>query len=194
MRLLGNRIMISYENTEGEMQTKGGLFVDTSFAKERYSQIQGVCLETNSEEVLPGDEVVFHYLAILNAKNEGSVFVDVDRFGKKSYKAIIPKDLVFFAKRGERIICLNGYVVCKAIPEKNETSLELAKSFVKNQFEVVYDGYEFKKGQVIATRPDCDIPIAANPIIGDTNLLRISRNDIMAIVESGFIRPLCVTE
>lgn len=190
LELLNNNILISYNDTEGQLETKSGIFIDTSYNPTKYAPVEGIVLKSSNKEVQEGDKIVFHYLTIINAKKEGRVFYERSKLGVVKTKAIIPIGSAFYVERGSNIIFLNRYILCRGILEDSVSNLDNVKRFKKNQFKVVYDGYRFKKGQIVATKPECDIPYVDNKIMGDTSVYRVSVDDICGIIEGTNIVPI----
>lgn len=91
------------------------IYVDTSFNKEKHSITSGIAVSVcdviddslrTTIEVIPGDIVLFHYLAVMNAVRDQKFF-ECD--GRKYYS--IPYDSLYVVKREDQIICLNGFIL-----------------------------------------------------------------------------------
>jgi len=184
MQLLHENILVEFVDTENEMKTDSGIYIATSYEPCKYAPIKGICLESGNPEVLEGDEVYFHYLATIRAKEENRIIDYKYSVGEdRKRKAILHKESLFFVKREGKTVFINDYVLCEKIEEKRVSELELKPGYKKNQFKVLYDGYGFEKGQHIATEVDCDVPFAHSEIMGDTDVFRVNRNNIVGVIE-----------
>lgn len=130
LKLNRNKVLIelpSYAN-EKVREHKSGLMINFAFsAEEVYAPVHGIIVNKgiSVDEVELGDQVFFHFLSYINAKNTPEQLkkghydpskTTWDEDGKRYL--LMPVDELIMAKRGEQIIALNNYVLLKAIPLK----------------------------------------------------------------------------
>lgn len=202
-------------------QLKSGLYISAMQEGQRYNPTSGVVFSVATEEqsVKVGDTVFFgnHLWQNAKARAFGS---DDERFKKMyfghetfaikeddGYYMIVPEHLIFFIKRGEEIIPLNGHVI--AVPfdkgtveadvemggvntkvngyEKGKLLIvDLGEERYKVNMAKVYAapvGCELKKGDLVHTLKHCDIFVENdlnNPILPE-KFFFIELEDILAI-------------
>lgn len=127
------------------------IYIDSSYEPEKHSVTNGI-VETLPEvlhyngvrsdenglqfdtdmDLKKGDQVYFHYLETINAKSRGRIF-DVE--GKKYM--MVRYDMIYFAKRDDDIIMVNGWVLVEPIEHETLKSdiIHIPNSIQENKQE-----------------------------------------------------------
>lgn len=129
LRLFGRNVLIQLpsETDEKERTLKSGIAVSFIYSdKEKYAPVQGVIVKRSPKlEVLrDGDHVFFHYLCWGNAQHTAEQIHNGHYDGTKialecdgTKYLLMSETEIFFAKRGERFISVNDYLLLRAIPK-----------------------------------------------------------------------------
>lgn len=138
LKLIGRNILIRLpDNTdEKERELKSGITASFIYSdKEKYAPVQGVVHKRspNLEVLRDGDHVFFHYLCWGNAQHTAEQFKNGHYDGTKTAiecqgtKFLLMSETeVFFAKRSDRYVCMNNYLLLRSIP------LELKEEILKD--------------------------------------------------------------
>ncbi len=179
-------------------ETGHKLWLDVSFEPERMAQTKGTvvvrCEDVSYRspykgipvEIMDGDEVVFHYLCVKDAMLNSRSFVETED-GEQFKYVCIPYENLFQAKRDDRIIALNGFVLIEPFEEKateyeydpnHEDFREIkkktrTKSITRGIVKYVGcevpayrdypdmddEGYDLNPGDVVAFKPEEALPL-----------------------------------
>ncbi len=209
LKLFGNRVLIKLPaETDSKNQTlKSGLVASFIYSdKEAYAPVQGIVYKRSPtlEVLRDGDHVFFHYLCWGNANHSDESFKNGHYDGTKialeceGEKYLLMSDTeIFFAKRGDRYVCMNDYLLLRGIPKdlKEEilrdsrglqvgkamisatqnglvTALETQEPYRLDLAEVAAcpDGLGVKAGDIVWPDLSWDIPLEYNILqtLGET--------------------------
>lgn len=216
-RIPTNYVLVEQDlehNEEVELSSGAKLYVDPTFEPEKHSKIKGKVLavpdkiyfdkidEASMEydvdmDVQVGDEVYFHYLSSGKAV-KGRMTYEVD--GKRCI--FIPYDKLFFAKRGDDVIMLNGWMLVEPIEDTIDTTLvipDTMRGHSKKIGKIKHCGSHVRKykfypdvcehnitvadGDRVIFTKHSDIPVEydLHNTLG-TKVFRMQRKDIIAII------------
>lgn len=145
-------------------------FLETSFEKEKHAVTAGEIVEVcdnllfergnvhsveydTTQELMPGDKVIFHYTAIKNCLFNKQY----EKVGNE-YLFFLKYDTIFLAQRGEMTIPVNGWLIVEPIEQVSEAvgrilvPTYLQKKISTTKGRVVYaasplNGYLFDAGK-----------------------------------------------
>lgn len=161
------------------------IYIDTTFEPQRRAQTKGTIVkicnavffdkeDRNSHpykvevEAKPGDLVVFHFLCVQTALNDGRVFM---KDGRKF--VFLPYEELFFSLRNGEVIPLNGWIFVEPDVEEIKSSI-IDLSFTKKK-SVTHGTVRFAGAMVDEYK---DVPWSDHPIdVGE----RVIFKDIEAI-------------
>jgi len=129
------------------LETSSGnkLYIDTSWQPELHTPVTGTVIKVpdrlictieygmdwvTEQELTEGDFINFKYMVSLEALKYGNGVITISET-EENYLLVSYQDIVV-CRRDDRIIPLNGYVLCETIPEVASTILYLPES-VKNK-------------------------------------------------------------
>lgn len=153
LRLLSihNKVLIKVHDPVLEKKSPGGIILisptDTDWNPDvhadRYGIVESVPISLNRKKMMwrttmelqVGDVVWYDYLMSLNSD---SFIVDGVEYKLMDY------DYLYVAKRGEKIICLNGY--CLFSPKKDELS-------TNSDLIIIHDGNDIRLAKMIYSSP-----------------------------------------
>jgi co-chaperonin GroES (HSP10) len=189
--------------------------LDISFAPEQHSQTVGkvvkVCDNIHFSkkfhpshpwdvpvEIQEGDTVIFHFLALKNAKGEGKTFTE-----NGVRYSFIPYSEVFCALRGDEVHPVNGWILVepfeKELPKTSIILTELSKGKSEERGVVRYAGAKvmgYKDHPQLGEDPEVNIgdsvvfsKLDSIPLQYELHnklgklLYRMQRKDVLAILE-----------
>lgn len=129
LKLFGRNVLIQLpDDTDNkERELKSGIVASFIYSdKEKYAPVQGVVVKRSPKlEILrDGDHVFFHYLCWGNAQHTPEQFKNGHYDGTKiglecdGVKYLLMSETeIMFAKRGERFVSMNDYLLLRAIPK-----------------------------------------------------------------------------
>lgn len=129
LRLFGKNVLIQLpEDTDNkERELKSGISVSFIYSdKEKYAPVQGIVVRRSPKlEILrDGDHVFFHYLCWGNAQHTAEQLKNGHYDGTKialecegTKYLLLSETEIMFAKRGERFVSMNDYLLLRAIPK-----------------------------------------------------------------------------
>jgi len=192
---------------ENDFIVKDGVvfYLDKSYQKEKHAITFGEIVANppileghlkTTIETKVGDIVYFHYLAVINAI-ENKKFVETE----SGIIYSVSYDSLYCCKRGEEIICLNGYTLVKPkmVHEKDRIgNVFLPDSMMKKEHlgrgYVAYTGNPLKgekrlvnPGDEILYRKSSNVPIQYDlhaSLEGDNKFFRMKNDSILAIAQS----------
>ena len=143
MKIIPNRVIVKLTRKEDELDLGNGnkIFIDPSFAREMHAPTVGIVVNFSEKlnpslmrwkttcELKLNDYVVFSYESSLHALGDDDSRALMDE--NKDLYVILDYEDLFVAKRGTKIIPLNGYVLCSPIPVEHKTSLVVPSSLKK---------------------------------------------------------------
>lgn len=215
--LLRSDILVELPQSTDDVavKTRGGLFVSTLAHKEKYNPTHGkvVQIADEVEKVAVGDTIFFgnHLWDVAKRRAFGD---DDDRF-KGFYTPdkvfaikegdgfdgspltcymILPESMIYFVKRGEELIGMNGFVIAEPIQKEQQVTeskivlVDLAEeSYQENKFKVFLapEGTEVDAGDIVHTLTHCDIVVEEelNAPILPSKYFFIEADDIIAKYE-----------
>lgn len=191
--------------------------LDVTFEKEKHAQTVGTVVNVCENiffsqksvpshpwdvpiEIQPGDTVVFHYLTLKNAKDDGKI----DHVDGVQY-AFIPYADIFCAVRGGEILPVNGWVFVepeKDVPNTFLSVPDIAKKDSEITGTILYAGakamaYHGKESQGAWVWEDPDVSVGDKVFFNSTDaiplqyefhsitgkkLYRMRRKDILAVL------------
>ncbi len=141
LKPMNNHVLIKLSRKKDEIKTPGGgkLYIDPTFEEEKHFPVTGYVIarprslfysdkigDSHSMpwktdiEIKEGDYVIFYYMAVLNCMGtldqpggNGKYFKDPDG----GEYIMITYDNLFVAKRDDKIIPLNGYLLLEAVED-----------------------------------------------------------------------------
>ena len=146
MTMIPNRVIVKLTRKEDELDLGSGkkIFIDPSFAREMHTPTVGIVAnfsETLDHSKMPwrthceiqkGDYIVFSFEASINALQDDTSRLYIDE--KQDLYIIIDFEDLFVAKRGTKVIPLNGYVLCKPYSkEEMKSSKIILPDFVRRK-------------------------------------------------------------
>lgn len=129
LRLFGKNVLIQLpEDTDNkERELKSGISVSFIYSdKEKYAPVQGIVVRRSPKlEILrDGDHVFFHYLCWGNAQHTAEQLKNGHYDGTKialecegTKYLLMSETEIMFAKRGERFVSMNDYLLLRGIPK-----------------------------------------------------------------------------
>lgn len=135
LKLFGRNILIQLppETDDTARTLKSGIVASFIYSdKEKYAPVQGVVVKRSPmlTTLRDGDHVFFHYLCWGNAQHTDEQFRNGHYDGTKigieceGVKYLLMSETeVFFAKRGERFVSVNDYLLLRSIPKEIKEEL-----------------------------------------------------------------------
>ena len=179
---------------ENDFIVKDGVvfYVNTSYQKEKHAISCGTIisnpLNKGSEiETREGDIVFFHYLSTLNAiKDKKFIQTDDGILYSVNYESL------YCAKRGEEVICLNGFTLVKPLMVHKEDKIGdvyLPESMMQKEITgrgvVAHTGSRLvSKGDEILYRKTSNVPIEYPLHQQMDRYFRMKDSSILAIAQS----------
>lgn len=196
MSVIPNRVVVKLTRREDELDLGSGrkIFIDPAFAREMHTPTTGIVANFSETidhtrmpwkthcEIRNGDYVVFSFESSINALQEDTSRVYIDQFN--DLYIIIDYEDLFVAKRGSKVIPLNGYVLCSPVVEEQKAKIflpDVVKRKRSDKFGIIahlgtrceeyYDGegnprpelydpmWVGKLGDKVLFDKNCDIPI-----------------------------------
>lgn len=164
-------------NTEVKLSGGQVLYIDPTYKPTFHAKTDGVVKGSyNGSPVEEGDTLYFYYTVV---EREDSI-----KFIEGKWYAIVPEDMVFFYKRGERIYSLNSRVGIRRykLPEKEIGGLKMArkKIYSENQGEVCIHPDPEMIGKKVWFHDRC----AFENRINDEDIYVMVEDDITAVMSS----------
>ena len=146
VRLMNNFVLVKPTRAHNELDMSNGekLFIDPSFDKEKHAPTSGVVVnvpeklyfgrnQSNTNEydvdmeLQVGDTIVFHFLTYQTCIDR-KWFMVLDN----ELYLMVKYDCIFIARRKDKVIPINGWVVVEPLVETIETTIELP-DHIKNK-------------------------------------------------------------
>lgn len=150
LKLLNNWVLVKPDPGNNEIRLKGGkkLFLNTSFEEHQHAVTSGTVVKCPSsltyytehttarlqyhttQELLPGDKIIFHFLQTSSSVSKGRYIEDGDEI-----YLLIKYDSIFCALRGEKILPINGYILVepKMVAAYETISTLILPDYLKKQ-------------------------------------------------------------
>lgn len=185
LRLFGKNVLIQLpEDTDNkERELKSGIVASFIYSdKEKYAPVQGIVYKRSPKlEILrDGDHVFFHYLCWGNAQHTAEQLKNGHYDGTKigleceGVKYLLMSETeIMFAKREERFISVNDYLLLRGIPKPLRE-------------EIIKDARGYNVGKVWVS----DSTSTANIVMPDVmEPYRMDIAEVVACPEDCYVRP-----